>query len=107
MAVEFAPDDYHKFELDWYEAKLYCFSLNIDGKVGWRLPTKEELDAIYESDNDFSQKTSTGYAPFYVTSSACSEGTYLRSFRDGSGDYFKYPWLHAFIVRPVRDLKAD
>ena len=43
MAVEFAPDDYHKFELDWYEAKLYCFSLNIDGKVGWRLPTIYEI----------------------------------------------------------------
>ena len=47
MAVEFAPDDYHKFELDWYEAKLYCFSLNIGGKVGWRLPT---IDEIIEED---------------------------------------------------------
>ena len=105
--IEIAPKEF-EFETKRYdEAKLYCFSLSIDGKVGWRLPTKEELDSIYESDNDFSDKTSTGNAPFYVTSSECSEGTYLRSFRDGSGDYFKYPWLYAFIVRPVRDLKAN
>lgn len=105
--IEIAPREF-EFETKSYDdAKLYCFSLNIDGKVGWRLPTREELDSIYESDNDFSHQTSTGYAPFYVTSSACSEGTYLRSFRDGSGDYFKYPWLYAFIVRPVRDLNAD
>lgn len=105
--IEIAPREF-EFETKRYdEAKLYCFSLSIDGKVGWRLPTREELDAIYESHNDFSDKTSTGNPPFYVSSSSCSEGTYLRSFRDGSGDYFKYPWLYAFIVRPVRDLKDD
>jgi hypothetical protein len=24
------------------EARMYCFSLNIDGKIGWRLPTSNE-----------------------------------------------------------------
>ena len=41
MNIELAPEEYHK-RLTYEEAKLYCFSLNIDGKVGWRLPTFKE-----------------------------------------------------------------
>lgn len=29
--------------MDWDTARFYCFALNIDGKIGWRLPTKEEF----------------------------------------------------------------
>jgi hypothetical protein len=42
MNIELAPEEYTK-ELTWDEAKLYCFALNIDGKVGWRIPTMAEL----------------------------------------------------------------
>lgn len=51
MKYQIAPKS-TEIQSDWYEARLYCFSLNIDGKVGWRLPTKEELNEIYESEND-------------------------------------------------------
>lgn len=105
MAFEFASDDYYKHGLDWYEAKLYCFSLNIDGKIGWRLPSRKELDYIYSRDNDFSTETVEKYAACYASSDTCEHGTYFKSFRDGSGSYFKYPWLFGFLVRPVRDLK--
>ena len=40
--IEFAPEKYW-IELDWYDAKVYCFSLTIDGKTGWRLPTLKSL----------------------------------------------------------------
>ena len=32
---------------NWDDARLYCFSLKINGKTGWRLPTKAELGEIY------------------------------------------------------------
>ena len=52
MIFEIAPK-WTEITATWYDAKLYCFTLNIDGKTGWRLPTKEELDQIYRSKNDF------------------------------------------------------
>jgi hypothetical protein len=52
MKFEIAPKE-TEIKANWYDARLYCFSLNIDGKVGWRLPTKEELNEIHESKNDF------------------------------------------------------
>jgi hypothetical protein len=39
--IEVAPIEYHTL-LTRDEAIMYCFSLNIDGKTGWRLPTFEE-----------------------------------------------------------------
>jgi hypothetical protein len=39
--IEIAPEKYWK-HLQFDEAKLYCFSLNINGKIGWRLPTHSE-----------------------------------------------------------------
>lgn len=51
LLVEIAPIEYET-KLVWHEAKLYCFLLTIDGKVGWRLPTTKEFKAIYLSDND-------------------------------------------------------
>jgi len=49
MSIEIAPEEYRKYELTWDEAKMYCFSLNIDGKVGWRLPTIDELIGIRDT----------------------------------------------------------
>ena len=44
--IEIAPYEYWNEELLFEEAKLYCFSLNIDGKIGWRFPTIQECDMI-------------------------------------------------------------
>jgi hypothetical protein len=52
MNFEIAPKS-TEIKANWDDARLYCFALNIDGKTGWRLPTKEELNEIYQSENDF------------------------------------------------------
>lgn len=39
--IETAPQEYW-INCTYDEAILYCFSLNIDGKTGWRLPTSSE-----------------------------------------------------------------
>lgn len=39
--IEVAPKEYWK-QLTMQDAKLYCFTLNINGKIGWRLPTERE-----------------------------------------------------------------
>ena len=49
--IEIAPKS-TEIESNWYDARLYCFSLNIDGKTGWRLPTVEELKLFYTLAND-------------------------------------------------------
>jgi hypothetical protein len=41
--IEIAPKEYEA-PLIFKEAKLYCFSLNIDGKIGWRLPNSVEYE---------------------------------------------------------------
>ena len=52
IKFEIAPKS-TEIQADWDTAIAYCDSLTIDGKTGWRLPTKEELNEIYESNNDF------------------------------------------------------
>lgn len=39
--IEIAPDEY-QISCSYDEAVLYCFQLIIDGKIGWRLPTRDE-----------------------------------------------------------------
>ena len=50
--IEISPKEY-EVELNWNDAMLYCSLLVIDDKCDWRLPTKEELNYIYSSKNDF------------------------------------------------------
>jgi hypothetical protein len=47
--IEIAPKEYW-IKSTYNEAVLYCFQLNIDGKMGWRLPKKdneEETSAFF------------------------------------------------------------
>ena len=66
MNFEIAPKS-TEIKLNWDDARLYCFALDIDGKTGWRLPNREELNEIYESRNDFRKD-------WYYWSSAEADG---------------------------------
>ena len=45
MNFELSPEEYWK-SLTQTEARFYCFTLNVDGKIGWRLPTRHELNKL-------------------------------------------------------------
>ena len=96
MNFEIAPKS-TEIRANWYDAKLYCFALNIDGKTGWRLPNKEELNEIYQSENDFED--------WYYWSSTEYDGGYAW----GQGFYYGYQsndnkYDGSDYVRAVRDL---
>ena len=77
--IEVAPIEYHPL-LNRDEAIMYCFSLNIDGKTGWRLPTFEE----------YSTDALTGHNGGWSTDDAQNPSFVLK--------WFCYP---------VRDIKDD
>ena len=43
--IEIAPTSENLLTYD--EALLYCFALNLDGKIGWRMPTDQEFQYNY------------------------------------------------------------
>jgi hypothetical protein len=98
MNIEIAPKE-TEIQANWNDAKLYCFALNIDGKTGWRLPTKEELTEIYQSENDFEKW-------YYFSSTETEEDSksvYVMHFFSGRGGCLTNT-LGTDYVRAVRDL---
>lgn len=103
MSVEFAPKEYRKYELDWDEARLYCFSLRIDGKVGWRLPTALELmddrvdELIYDTDQ----------SNWFWTAECSTDRAEQVDLYDFETMSFGKTNRSSVWVCPVRDLKDD
>ena len=95
MNFEIAPKS-TELRLTWDEARLYCFALEIDGKVGWRLPTKDELNEIYKSDNDL---VGTNY-----WSSTEFNGNYAWGQYFANGSQFNYGKGGTFYVRAARSI---
>jgi len=99
MNFEIAPKE-TEIRANWYEARMYCFSLDIDGKVGWRLPTRDELNEmykIYQADSVF--KNNAGY---WSSTENDSGGVYVQYFYDGY-EYTAIKEGHG-SVRPVRSI---
>lgn len=95
MNFEIAPKE-TEIQANWDDARLYCFSLNIEGKTGWRLPTKEELNEIYESDNDFEKSyywSSTEYTGY---------GAWSQYFNNGYQSNFSVKNYGDRFVRAIR-----
>ena len=109
--IEIAPKEY-EVSLSFDESKMYCFLLNVDGKLGWRLPTIEELEGIYTCINDFRKNG------WYWSSTEVEGGVWFKSFSQypkngptGWKDIVYFDGRHTIVetclVRPVRDLKDD
>lgn len=99
MNFEIAPKE-TEIQATWDEAKMYCFSLNIDGKIGWRLPTKEELYDIFDSDS----RRDFAYAIHWSSTEIDTNNAWTQRFNVG----FEYSRNknNLYYVRAVRDLKA-
>ena len=80
-------------EMNWGDAKAACAKL---GK-GWRLPTKDELNLLYQNKDKIG-----GFAGAYYWSSTerNSYNAYLANFHNGS--QFKYFKIYGYNVRAVR-----
>lgn len=81
--------------IKWEDAKLYCFSLNVEGKIGWRLPTIEELDAIYEFHKN--------YNGWYWSDKSDGGEIYYKDLQTGLHGFGTTEYLGIGVL-PVRDL---
>lgn len=81
MNLEIAPKS-TEIQSNWHTAMSYCENLNIDGKTGWRLPTKEELNEIYKYNIDFEKD-------WYWSS---TEAKFLNAYEDNVD-----AWIHNFF----------
>lgn len=93
MLFEVYPSDLEK--MNWDDAVKACTDLG----EGWRLPTKDELNAMYE------QLSIGGFADSYYWSSTEFDNydAWLQFFGDGfHGNGSKY---YSYHVRAVRDIK--
>lgn len=99
MNFEIAPKS-TEIESNWDDARLYCFALNIDGKTGWRLPTKDELSEICESDHDFE----THWCFYWSSTELNSYLAWYQNFSIGWSNYTNKIHSRNYLTRAVRDL---
>jgi hypothetical protein len=99
MNIEISDKQYVKL-LNWYDGMLYVSLLTIDDKNDWRLPTEDELDYIYHSENDFNDCNGSYY--WTSTEHTDNKHAWTLNFRDSSHGYS--PKNNIFYVRPVRNL---
>jgi hypothetical protein len=98
MNFEIAPKS-TEIQANWDDTRLYCFLINIDGKIGWRLPTIEELSKIYTiRDYGFTRDS-------YWSSSVDNHSKKYWVLNCNVG--YQYVGYGIHSVRLVRDLKDD
>ena len=96
MAFEIAPKS-TEIQANWYDARFYCFFLNIAGKTGWRLPTKDELNQIYNSNNDF-------FNTYYWSSTDDNDGNAWGQSMGTGEQIIDIKYYNGDRVRAIRDL---
>ena len=110
MNFETAPKS-AVIEAGYDDARFYCIA-NIEGKTGWRLPTRDELNEIYESENVFDPVCYWTCTPYNVLDNPdFDKAVWTQDFRKGFQSYcltgeFNIPYNRYFVL-PVRDLKDN
>jgi hypothetical protein len=100
LSFEIAPIE-TEITTGWTEAKQYCNNLNVNGKIGWRLPTIEELKCIRDSENHFD--TTANW--WYWSSSYEKIGDKVWGLDFGDGlTHLKNTTGHRAYVRAVRTI---
>jgi len=103
-----APEDL-KQKMNWYDAIKACKELG-DGK--WRLPTKEELEAMYEQLHEqgkgnfkstFVPLSLPGQSNYWSSSHYHHGRAWMMNFYNGH-TYYGPNSYSATLVRPVRNL---
>jgi hypothetical protein len=97
MKFEVAPKE-TEIQANWNDARLYCLFLEVSGETGWRLPTKEELNQIYFSINDFEQWI------YWSATGWDSNHTWVQYF-SGVHQYDVPNDYDGCYVRAIRDIK--
>jgi hypothetical protein len=75
-------------KVDWHEASNYCANLQLGGYSGWRLPTIDELQGIY----DQTQNISVNYGLVHVKGNLQLSGAWSNSAGNSSDE----AWLFYF-----------
>lgn len=103
MTFEIAPKSTETHS-SWDEANLYCMFLEVGGKKGWRLPTKEELKVIYYTCQPYHYLPTNMFVNSYYWS-AIEDSSDLAWFMDMSNGYAYsgFKGNHGY-VRAVRDV---
>ena len=96
MNFEIAPKS-TEIQANRDEAILYCLFLAIGGKTGWRLPTKEELNQIYQSEKNFRIFG-------YYWSATDHNGANAWNQYMSNENHANFSNVNLFYVRAVRDI---
>ena len=96
MKIEISPKEYER-RLNWNDAIFYCQLLVIDDKIDWRLPTKEELNFIFNSENDFKGEC------YWSSTKGDGHGVWAQYMDTGTRHSSYGPFI-IFYFRPVRTL---
>lgn len=107
LNIEIAPEQYCKM-MNWNDAKLYAFSLNIDGRIGWRLPSDEEMGILLRDNPRFNVQFLSYWVTVtrpYKVNNPVKEYVV---FKTDSGNHFETRGIEKVqYTTLVRDLKDD
>ena len=99
--LEVAQNDFPN-RMQWKDAKKACADLG----NGWRLPTKDELDLLYQYKDDIGNMKEEEYEQYYWSSTSYNKYyAWFQDFINGYQFYLLYSKSFFHAVRAVRDIK--
>jgi hypothetical protein len=104
MNIELAPYKYWLIDTNFDTAKMHCFFLNIDNKLGWRLPTNQEacdlVNFVESLDTDFPKELQE-FSEYWFDDESYGFWTFEDEDLHSNADLGEL-----FTVIPVRDKDA-